>query len=100
MIDESEQYLLGKIYSVPRVCSFNIVISQVSSGEEHAGFVSNSGHIYTMGSNVYGRLGIANRGIKNSSSPCLVESLSKYKIVKVSCGLGHTAALVGNYDFK
>ena len=75
------------------------MITQVSCGEEHAGFVANFGHIYTMGSNIYGRLGIANREIKNSSSPCLIESLSKYKSIKISCGFNHTAALVGNDYF-
>ncbi len=49
-----------------------------------------------MGSNADGRLGISSRGVKYSSSPCLVEVLSRYKATKVSCGWGHTAAVVGN----
>lgn len=47
-----------------------------------------------MGSNTDGRLGISSRNVKYSTSPCLVEVLSRYKATKVSCGWGHTAAIV------
>jgi alpha-tubulin suppressor-like RCC1 family protein len=51
------------------------------------------GHIYTIGSNDCGRLGISNRSLKMSSSPCLVEDVSNLTCTKVQCGFGHTLAL-------
>jgi len=88
--------ILGKNYPIPRFCSFNVIIHSISCGEEHSAFIASNGYIYTMGSNADGRLGISSRGVKYSSSPCLVEVLSRYKAIKVSCGWGHTAAVVGN----
>jgi Regulator of chromosome condensation (RCC1) repeat len=48
-----------------------------------------------MGSNIDGRLGISSRSVKSSSSPCLVEGLSHFRGIKVSCGSSHTAAIIG-----
>ena len=48
-----------------------------------------------MGSNSEGRLGVGNRAIRQSSSPCLVEDLIRFKCVQISCGWGHTVAVVG-----
>ena len=65
-----------------------------------------------MGNNDEGRLGLSQRDIKYSYSPCLVESLSRqnflvmiklkyfsyrHRACKVMCGWGHTIALVGNF---
>ena len=52
-----------------------------------------------MGSNLDGRLGIASRSVKHSTSPCLVESLSHTCATKVACGGSHTAALMGMIKF-
>ncbi|OMJ92190.1 hypothetical protein SteCoe_5062 [Stentor coeruleus] len=84
----------GKTYASPRFCSFNITIKEISCGEEHSAFISSSGHIYTMGSNTDGRLGIGSRSIKQSPSPCLVEELANTKALKISCGWGHTAVIL------
>lgn len=83
----------GKTYSSPRFCSFNILIKDISCGEEHSAFISQSGHVYCMGSNNDGRLGLGNKSIRQSSSPCLVEGLTSYKCIKLSCGWGHTAVI-------
>jgi len=108
------QKYIGKTYSSPKICSFNLIIKEVSCGEEHAAFItcreiyyhiSNQlakGYIYTMGSNARGRLGIGNKSIKQSSSPCLVEACQRYKCKSISCGWGHTLAVMGminEYDF-
>jgi len=63
-----------------------------------------TGHLYTMGLNNYGQLGIEPKNNKdfqgtfnkqgsepvckqkNYRSPCLVESLKQYSILKVDCG--------------
>lgn len=48
-----------------------------------------------MGSNSEGRLGIGNTTIRQSSSPCLVEDLIRFNCVQISCGWGHTVAVMG-----
>ena len=83
----------GKTYCVPRFCSFNVFIKQVACGEEHAAFIAQNGCVYTMGSNSEGRLGIGNRAIRQSASPCLVETLSTRAAEYVACGWGHTAVV-------
>jgi X-linked retinitis pigmentosa GTPase regulator len=90
--------VLNKTYPSPRFCSFNIIIKEISCGEEHSAFISNSGHVYTMGSNTDGRLGIGSRTIRNSASPCLVEDLSSCICSKVSCGWAHTAVITETGD--
>jgi alpha-tubulin suppressor-like RCC1 family protein len=49
-----------------------------------------------MGSNSEGRLGIGDRSIRQSSTPCLVEALSRLSGVHISCGWGHTACVMNN----
>jgi alpha-tubulin suppressor-like RCC1 family protein len=83
----------GKCYTSPRFCSYNIMIKDISCGEDHSGFISDSGHVYCMGSNSHGKLGIGDKSISYSASPCLVESLSSHLSTKISCGWGHTAIL-------
>jgi X-linked retinitis pigmentosa GTPase regulator len=87
---------IGKNYCLPRMCSFNVLIREVSCGEEHAGFISSLGHVYTMGSNGEGRLGIDDRTVLHSSSPCLVSHLSGLNPLKIACGWGHSAVVTSN----
>lgn len=86
----------GRCYCVPRFCTFNVVIRKVACGDEHSAFITDSGSVYTMGSNADGRLGIGDRGVKMSSTPCLVEGLSWFRAAEVSCGWGHTAVIIDN----
>jgi len=81
-------------YCVPKVCTFNVVIRKVACGEEHSAFITNNGWIYTMGSNSNGKLGIGDKLMRNSSIPCLVETLSQYNAVDIACGFGHTVAII------
>ncbi|OMJ77676.1 hypothetical protein SteCoe_22667 [Stentor coeruleus] len=83
----------GKVLKSPRLCSFNILIREISCGEEHSALISHSGYVYTMGSNNDGRLGLGTRAIKQSHSPCLVEELATQKAIKIGCGWGHTVVL-------
>lgn len=87
---------IGKSYSSPRLCTFNVLIKEISCGEEHAAFISSQGHVYTMGSNSDGRLGIDDKEVNYSSSPCLVAFLSGLNPTKISCGWGHTACITQN----
>ncbi|CAG9322189.1 unnamed protein product [Blepharisma stoltei] len=85
--------LNGKTYTVPRFCSFNVTIKDISCGEEHSAFVSAAGHVYCMGSNSEGRLGNGDKAMRQTSAPCLVERLTNYKAAKISCGWGHTVVV-------
>jgi alpha-tubulin suppressor-like RCC1 family protein len=79
-------------HPIPKVCSFNIVIRQVSCGEDHTAFVVEpSGQVYSMGSNQDGKLGVGQAAMRSSNVPCLVENLQG--IVKVACGSSHTLAI-------
>lgn len=70
------------------------MINFVDCGYNHSAFIANGGFVYTMGSNEFGKLGIGKDNLQNSFSPCLVESLSKYKAITVKCGNSHTAVVV------
>ena len=82
-----------KTYSSPRFCSFNISIQEISSGEDFCGFISDSGHVYSIGSNTNGKLGVGDKNLSYSSSPCLVEALAGYTSCKISCGYAHTGII-------
>lgn len=82
-----------KKYTNPVFCSFNIIIHDLSCGEDHAGFISDLGHVYCMGNNLNGKLGIGSKQKLYSSSPVLVESLLQYTATKISCGWTHTAVI-------
>lgn len=83
----------GKTYSRPIFCSYHITIQQVACGEEHAAFIAQNGRVYSMGSNIEGRLGVGNAGLDQCPSPCLVEGLVSKIAVTLSCGGGHTAVV-------
>lgn len=52
------------------------------------------GHIYTMGNNEDGRLGIGPKPSSFSSTACLVETISKLRCFSISCGTAHTVAIM------
>ena len=43
---------------LPKICCFNTVITKVCCGMSHTLLLSSSGHVYAMGSNQYGQLGL------------------------------------------
>ena len=74
------------MHKVPKICSFNIVIKQISCGDDHSAFVSlQGGLLYSMGSNSEGKLGVGDKTLKNSNVPCLVEGINN--IERVACGM-------------
>eukprot|EP00347_Sterkiella_histriomuscorum_P024388 403331293 len=85
-----------KLMTVPKTCSFNVVIKSLSCGLSHTCFVSDQGHIYSMGSNSSGQLGLQDRQILSKNTPTNVESLVEYFICQVSCGSEHTLAISEN----
>eukprot|EP00347_Sterkiella_histriomuscorum_P012245 403369334 len=94
----TEIYVWGRvgleqtIHHMPKICSFNIVINYIACGDEHTAFIAEQvGHVYCMGSNADGKLGIGEKTLKSSNVPCLVEGIQD--IVQVACGSQHTMAL-------
>ena len=85
--------LLGTNYDTPRFCTFNVFISQVACGEGHSAFISNSGNVYTMGSNADGRLRIGDKQLQWSPSRCLVDSLLKKAVSSLAVGTAHSAVV-------
>lgn len=80
--------------SVPRSCSFSIIIKDLACGEDYSCLLTESGHVYSMGNNQYGKLGIKNNANQPfSNTPKLIDSLINYDIIKVACGWNHTAAI-------
>ena len=70
---------------------------EISCGEDHSCLVTSAGHLYAMGSNAFGKLGIsAGKGPNQDfyNTPKLVDSLVNYEVIKVSCGWNHTAAII------
>jgi alpha-tubulin suppressor-like RCC1 family protein len=70
-----------------------VLIKQISCGEEHSAFITADGLIYSIGNNADGRLGVGDRGVTYSTSPCLVEVDTRIPASMVSCGGGHTAVV-------
>ncbi|CDW79837.1 UNKNOWN [Stylonychia lemnae] len=85
-----------KLITIPKTCSFNVVIKSISCGLSHTCFVSDQGHIYSMGSNSSGQLGLGDKSIRSKNTPTNVETLVDYFICQVSCGNEHTLAISEN----
>jgi alpha-tubulin suppressor-like RCC1 family protein len=75
--------------------TFNqIEIVEVSAGPDHVAAVSSSGKLFTWGYGSNGRLGHGDEA--DVPIPTEVGALSDEKIVHVSCGGHHTAAVTDN----
>ena len=76
-------------------------VTQVEAGEDHAAAILSNGHLFTWGSNEYGKLGI---GQADSMPSALVGSLPKRvrgalsdKYVRsISLGMSHSACITGS----
>ena len=77
-------------HCLPRHCSFNIQIQHLSCGDTYTALLSSSAHVYTMGSNLNGRLGLNRPQLAHSPAPSLVEGLRN--VQGISCGSGQTLA--------
>lgn len=88
-------------YPVPVRSLSGLKIVQVAGGDGHSVAVSNSGKVYSWGASACGQLGLRDikdmptdsEGYPYSPEPRLIESLLDFKIIQVSCGDAHTAAL-------
>lgn len=65
----------------------------VACGGYHSAAITSKGELFTWGWNHFGQLGIENN--QDQSVPTLVTALRGKKITWVSCGEGHTTAVIG-----
>ncbi|KAJ7525724.1 hypothetical protein O6H91_17G063100 [Diphasiastrum complanatum] len=73
-------------------CLESIRVSSIVCGPWHTALVTSSGQLYTFGEGTFGALGHGDK--ENVHHPKEVESLKGLKIVRVACGVWHTAAVV------
>lgn len=98
---------MEKSPSLPKICCFNTVVAKVSCGMAHTIMLSASGHVYSMGSNQFGQLGLNLPFTEKSGNaseiftkilPCLVESLQGLIISDIASGNDHCLALTESGD--
>jgi X-linked retinitis pigmentosa GTPase regulator len=64
------------------------LIVGLSCGDEHTAVLTNSGRLFTFGSNEFGQLGLGHN--TNVLKPSCVKSLKPDRVVRVACGKAHT----------
>ncbi|XP_063074747.1 probable E3 ubiquitin-protein ligase HERC3 isoform X2 [Engraulis encrasicolus] len=68
-----------------------IPLSQISAGGDHSFALSLSGAVFGWGKNTAGQLGLNDE--QDRAVPCHIKFLRSQKVVYISCGEEHTAAL-------
>ncbi|GAA0174348.1 guanyl-nucleotide exchange factor [Lithospermum erythrorhizon] len=69
-----------------------IQVLSVACGTWHSALTTSNGKLFTFGDGTFGVLGHGDR--ESVSHPKKVQSLDVLKVIKVACGLWHTAAIV------
>ncbi|WZZ45001.1 hypothetical protein YC2023_041260 [Brassica napus] len=87
--ESGRQFLTRKIADV---FGRSLRVYSVACGAWHTAIVTFSGQLYTYGSGTFGVLG--HGSLESVTKPKEVESLKRMKVVSVSCGPWHTAAIV------
>lgn len=77
------------ILNLPTLVPSKLNIIQISSGCEHAAFLTDEGHIFTWGKNNHGQLGLGESDKKDVPTP--IDDF--YNVTYLACGLYHTAFL-------
>lgn len=87
-----------KYATIPKRVEMSVAVRQVACGGLHTAAVTDTGQVYTWGDARGSQLGFQPHGFTNQQTPCEVEALSTYFIVKVACGQIHTVALTAKGD--
>uniref|UniRef100_A0A1J3K2Z0 Ultraviolet-B receptor UVR8 n=1 Tax=Noccaea caerulescens TaxID=107243 RepID=A0A1J3K2Z0_NOCCA len=91
-VGESGRQFLTRKISDDVLGGGSLSVCTVACGAWHTAIVASSGQIFTYGSGTFGVLG--HGSVENVSKPKEVESLRRMKVISVSCGPWHTAAVV------
>eukprot|EP01088_Endostelium_zonatum_P020096 TRINITY_DN7243_c0_g1_i1.p1 TRINITY_DN7243_c0_g1~~TRINITY_DN7243_c0_g1_i1.p1 ORF type:complete len:631 (+),score=137.51 TRINITY_DN7243_c0_g1_i1:27-1919(+) len=95
--DECDQLVPKAIPRFKSVGSNSLVrISQISCGNFHTAILSTDGTVYCWGEGSYGQLGLGPNITKFGKPAPLVIGEKDSKVVQISCGANHTAALLGD----
>jgi alpha-tubulin suppressor-like RCC1 family protein len=70
-------------------------IVQISCGDSHTGAITSDGHVYMWGNGHLGVLGDNNVNPHSVKIPTLINRFHDARIVYISCGGSHTAAIAG-----
>ncbi|KAL0285655.1 UNVERIFIED_CONTAM: PH, RCC1 and FYVE domains-containing protein 1 [Sesamum angustifolium] len=73
-----------------------ICVTSISCGPWHSAAITSLGQLFTFGDGTFGALGHGDRCC--TSVPREVEALKGQKVVRVSCGFWHTAAIVEDHS--
>ena len=79
------------VFTLPRFCSFRTLIATAACGDEHTLFLTKEHHVYSLGSNREGQLGLGNK--LTQAEPQWVQTLAQVRVVQVACGGSHSLAL-------
>lgn len=83
----------NRTYPLPRLSEIKVALKRVACGEDFSLLLTVQGQVFAMGSNADGRLGLNDRALRNKPTPCLIKALADFKVIQISCGWGHSAAL-------
>ncbi len=72
--------------SIPKSCTFQTQIREVACGEDHSCLVTEAGHVYAMGSNHFGKLGIKSSHNSNLQKHSNIEYCNTPKLVEAISG--------------
>ncbi|XP_071800528.1 X-linked retinitis pigmentosa GTPase regulator-like isoform X3 [Asterias amurensis] len=73
----------------------NDKVIQVSCGDDHTSFVTESGRIFTFGANEWGQLGLGHT--KSTNKPGSIKGLKHEGVVLAGCGRLHTIVCTRNH---
>ncbi|XP_034043932.1 probable E3 ubiquitin-protein ligase HERC3 isoform X2 [Thalassophryne amazonica] len=80
-----------KLFPQPLKSLVGIPLAQITAGGEHSFALSLSGAVFGWGKNGAGQLGLNDK--QDRAVPCHIKFLRSQKVVYISCGDEHTAAL-------
>ncbi|XP_058497192.1 probable E3 ubiquitin-protein ligase HERC3 [Solea solea] len=81
----------SKLFPHPLKSLAGIPLAQITAGGDHSFALSLSGAVFGWGKNRAGQLGLNDR--QDRAVPCHIKFLRSQKVVYISCGDEHTAAL-------
>uniref|UniRef100_A0A674P0C5 HECT and RLD domain containing E3 ubiquitin protein ligase 3 n=1 Tax=Takifugu rubripes TaxID=31033 RepID=A0A674P0C5_TAKRU len=81
----------SKLFPQPLKSLAGIPLAKITAGGDHSFALSLSGAVFGWGKNKAGQLGL--NDIQDRAVPCHIKFLRSQKVVHISCGEEHTAAL-------